>query len=232
MKRLFTLLLLVFAAACGSNSSTPTTPTPPTAPTPTRVISVAGDLNFGQVTVGDSQTRFITIGNSGTAALTITGLTGPCGSSFSVSWTGGAISAGASQTVSLRFAPTGAQNCTGVLTVNGDQTSGSNTIAIVANAVAGYSRNLTGRWRGTIGADSIITLTQTGSTLSGAFDAIDRKGTVSGSVSNTGQVVLTVTIPGFQPFTLNGQADDAGNAISGQVNGSGFQNSAFTLRRI
>ena len=232
MTRLLMVLLVLSAGACGGNSSSPTASTPPTAPTPTRVINVTGDLNFGQVTVGDGQTRFLAIGNSGTGTLTITGITGPCGSFFSVSWASGTISAGASQTVSVRFAPTGAQNCTGVLTVNGDQTSGSNTIAVVANSVAGYSRDLTGRWRGTIGADTIITLTETGSTLAGTFDAIDMKGTVSGSVSNTGLVTLTVTVPNFQPFTLNGQADDAGNTISGQVNGSGFQNTPFTLRRI
>jgi len=68
--------------------------------------------------------------------------------------------------------------------------------------------------------------------LSGTFDSISLKGSVSGSVSNTGQVALTVTVQGFQSFTLNGQADDAGNTISGQVNGSGFQNDPFTLRRI
>jgi ASPM-SPD-2-Hydin domain-containing protein len=172
------------------------------------------------------------LSNSGTGMLTVTGMTGPCGSSFSVNWTSGTISAGASQAVSFRFAPTSAQNCTGVVTVNGDQTSGTNTIAMVANAVAGFSRDLTGRWRGAVGADTIITLTQTASSLSGTFDSVSLKGTVSGSVSNTGQVTLTVTVPGFQPFTLTGQADAAGNTISGQVNGSGFQNEAFTLRRL
>jgi hypothetical protein len=68
--------------------------------------------------------------------------------------------------------------------------------------------------------------------LSGEFDSINLKGTISGSVSNTGQVTMTVTVPGYQPFTLTGQADDAGNTISGQVNGSGFQNAPFTLKRI
>ena len=149
-----------------------------------------------------------------------------------MSWASGTISAGASQSVSIRFAPTAAQSCTGVVTVNGDQTAGTNTIAVIASSVAGYSRDLTGRWRGTVGADTIITLTQSASTLSGTFDSISLKGSVSGSVSNTGQVALTVTVQGFQSFTLNGQADDAGNTISGQVNGSGFQNDPFTLRRI
>ena len=103
---------------------------------------------------------------------------------------------------------------------------------MIATGVAGYSRDLTGRWRGAVGADTIVTLTQTGSTLSGTFDSISLKGAISGTLSNTGQVTLTVTVPGFQSFTLNGQADDTGNSISGQVNGSGFQNASFTLKRI
>ena len=81
-------------------------------------------------------------------------------------------------------------------------------------------------------SDTIITLTQTGSSLSGTFDSINLKGSVSGSVSNKGAVTMTVTVPNFQPFTLTGQADDAGNSISGQVNGSGFQNTPFTVNRI
>jgi hypothetical protein len=116
--------------------------------------------------------------------------------------------------------------------VNGDHTSGTNTIGVTASAVAGYSKNLTGRWRGTVGADTIVTLTQTGSALSGTFDSISLKGSVSGSLGSRGEVTLTVTVPGFQSFTLTGQADDAGNTIAGQVNGSGFQNAPFTLKRI
>jgi len=228
------LAIALFCAGCGgsSNSSTPTSPTTSTPVTSTRVINVTGDLNFGQLTVGDAQTKVMTIANNGTGPLTVTGLSGPCGGSFTVSWASGTISAGSSQSVSVRFAPTAAQSCTGVVTVNGDQTSGTNTIAVIASAVAGYSRDLTGRWRGAVGADTIVTLTQNASTLSGTFDSISLKGAVSGSVSNTGQVTLTVTVPGFQSFTLSGQADDTGNTISGQVNGSGFQNVAFTLKRI
>src|SRR5437868_6324733 len=144
MRRLLAVLVLLSAVSCGgsnssNNNSLPTVPTPQ----PTRVINVTGDLNFGQVTVGDAQTRFITIANSGTGTLSVTGITGPCGGFFTVSWTGGTISAGSSQTVSMRFAPTAVQNCTGVVTVNGDQTTGTNTIAVIANVSTGYSRNLT-----------------------------------------------------------------------------------------
>jgi hypothetical protein len=232
MRRLLGVFLVLSAVACSNCSNNGAPPTAPTPPAPTRVINVTGDLNFGQLTVGDVQIKTMTIANSGTGTLTVSGMTGPCGSSFAVSWASGTISAGASQTVSIRYAPTAAQNCTGVVTINGDQTAGTNTLAVNASAVAGYSHDLTGRWRGIVGADTIITLTQTGSSLSGTFDSINLKGSVSGSVSNKGVVTMTVTVPNFQPFTLTGQADDAGNSISGQVNGSGFQNTPFTVNRI
>jgi hypothetical protein len=83
MKRLLTILLVLSTAACGSGNSNngaptaPTVPTVPTVPTSSRIINVSGDLNFGQVTVGDAQTRFMTIANSGTSTLTISGITGP-----------------------------------------------------------------------------------------------------------------------------------------------------------
>ena len=139
MKRLLIVLYVLSAVACGSDSSSNSSVT--TGPTPaqtTRVITVTGDLNFGQVTVGAAQIKVMTIGNNGTGTLTITGITGPCGSSFSASWVSGTISAAGSQAVSVRFAPTAAQSCTGVVTVNGDQTSGTNTIAVVATAVDGF----------------------------------------------------------------------------------------------
>ncbi len=236
MQRALALVLLsLTVCSCGGGSNSPISPTTPapTTPTPTRIIGVGGNLNFGDVTVGDVRTDgSLVITNSGNAVLTVTGISGPCAGAFTASWTSGTISPGASQTVSVRFAPTTAGNCSGVISIVGDQTGGTNTIAVAANAVAGYSRNLTGRWRGTVGADTIVTLTQSASTLSGSFDSISLKGAVAGSLSNTGQVTLTVTVPGFQSFTLTGQADDAGNTISGQVNGSGFQNDPFTLRRL
>jgi hypothetical protein len=90
---------------------------------------------------------------------------------------------------------------------------------------------LTGTWRGTLVTDTVVLLTHSGTSLTGEYNAIDKKGTISGSVGNTGQVNFTVTVSGFQPFTFSGTADAAGNTISGQVNGSGFNNEAWTLRR-
>jgi hypothetical protein len=133
MKRtLVTLALGLCAAACGGKSSTaPTAPTPP--PTPTRIISVAGTMTFGEVNFGSFADRTLTVSNTGNATLTFTSLTcsGGTGSAgFTANPTTGTIAAGASQNINVRFTPTIAQFYSCVLSVVGDQTGGNNAINI------------------------------------------------------------------------------------------------------
>jgi hypothetical protein len=68
------------------------------------------------------------ISNSGTGALTVSSIAGPSG--YTLTWTSGTIGAGGSQDVTVRFVPTATQIYTGTLTVNGDQTGGTNTIFV------------------------------------------------------------------------------------------------------
>jgi hypothetical protein len=121
-------------AACGGGSSNNGTPTTPT-PTATRIIEITGDLSFGDLLIGTSADRQIAIRNKGTAMMTVSSMNAPCTSFFAASWTNGQISAGGSQNVNIRFAPTAAQSCVGELTVNADHTSGQNTIPINARGV-------------------------------------------------------------------------------------------------
>jgi uncharacterized membrane protein len=104
-----------------------------TAP-PTRIISLTGNLAFGSVQVGATTTAQLTITNSGNATLTVTGMTGPSG--YAASWTSGTIAPGASQYVTVTFAPTAAQTYNGVLTVVANHTSGTNTIGISGTGVS------------------------------------------------------------------------------------------------
>jgi hypothetical protein len=126
---LATLVLCVSVSACGDKS--PTAPTPPS--TPTRVMVLEANLGFGNVEIGSSVTRELRIINTGTEALTVTGMNSPgagAGGVFVASWTNGSIAPGTSQISVIRFTPTAAQTYGGTLTVNGNQTSGTNTIAI------------------------------------------------------------------------------------------------------
>jgi hypothetical protein len=134
MRRAFALLLFVIVgSACSKSNSGPTSPDT----TPTRVISIAGDLNFGNVSLIQAKNAGFTIANVGNSVLTVTSFTGPCANTgfFKFTWTAGTIEAGAAQPVIVTFAPKGPITCTGPVTVHGDQTSGGDTIALTAVGV-------------------------------------------------------------------------------------------------
>jgi alpha-tubulin suppressor-like RCC1 family protein len=94
---------------------------PPSGP----VITLSGDLAFGQLTAGQSATRTLTIGNTGNAALTVMTIDYPPG--FSGNWLGGTIAAGASKAVTVTFSPFIEQSYDGTVTVFSDAVSGTNT---------------------------------------------------------------------------------------------------------
>src|SRR4051812_42428655 len=116
--------------SCTSHTTTSPSSTPPTATT--RTMTLNGNLAFGNVSVGSSATSTLTIGNSGTSTLSVSeiAVAAELRSVYSFNWTSGTIAAGASQQVSIHFAPTSAQVYSGTLTVSGDHTSGTNPIPI------------------------------------------------------------------------------------------------------
>jgi len=129
---LATVVLGVCVSACGGSSSSPSTPTPASTPS-TRVIGLSGNLAFGNVVIGQEASLTLTITNTGNSTLTVTRMTASTGSDiYSISWASGTISPGGSQRVTVFAAPTAAITYNGTLTVNGDQTSGANTISISA----------------------------------------------------------------------------------------------------
>jgi hypothetical protein len=93
----------------------------------TSVISLAGDLAFGDVTAGSSSNRTLLISNAGNLPLTIGSISYPNGFSGDSS---GTIPAGGSTNVVVRFSPSVAGSYTGSLTVNSDATSGVNTRSV------------------------------------------------------------------------------------------------------
>jgi len=134
MKRFLIIAGVLLVSACGSDSN----PTPQPSTTQTKIIGLVGNLAFGSVAVGSrSAPALLTISNSGTSTLTVTGMLVP-GGAYTANWTSGTIPPGGSQPVSIVFAPTAAGSFTGSLIVNGDQTSGTNSIAI--SGVAAVAR--------------------------------------------------------------------------------------------
>lgn len=216
--RLFPLLLLPVAIACGGGgSSSPTSPSP-TPSTPTRIVGVSGNLSFGDVPVGSSRDASFTITNTGTTTLTVSGMSvsGGLASHITASWTSGTIAAGGSQTVSVRFQPTATGSYSGTITVNGDHTGGTNTIAVSGNAVG---PTFQGTWSGRYivercdGTGSLqdylcssrgffppgtdlpisMSLNQNGSSISGSFSIGQVTGAATGTVNASGVLVLQGT---------------------------------------
>jgi hypothetical protein len=221
--RVLCVALLPFLFACsGKDSSSPTGPSSTPGPsTPTRVIAVSGNLAFGDVPVGSQRDLSFAIANSGTAAPTVTGTTisGGLAAHTLFSFTNGTIAAGTTQTVSVRFQPTSAGSYSGTVTVNGDQTSGANTIAISGNATGASAQ---GTWLGSYivercdgtgsnqdyfcsqrgafppGASLPISLrlTQVGSSVTGTIAFGQVTGSVNGTVTGAGILVLQGTAVG------------------------------------
>lgn len=97
------------------------------------IIRLPGAQAFGNVYTGDVQTVNVTIWNDGDCAMTVTGIeySDNC---FSGSFTGKVL-AGSSAQFSVSFAPVLVQDYNGIITVQGDQTGGTNTIVCTGAGV-------------------------------------------------------------------------------------------------
>jgi hypothetical protein len=101
------------------------------------------------------------------------------------------------------------------------------------------ARSLTGVWRGSWQGAPIqgrfvfqtnITLTQNGENLSGSYTDQLQTGTLTGSIGTTSsRVTFTVAIPMNLMFA--GDADAAGNTLTGVASGIGFSDRPWTLTR-
>jgi hypothetical protein len=130
-------LVLSACGGGGGGSSSPTSPSPAPTVAATRIIAISGSLAFGDVVVGSSREATITISNTGTAALSFTGITATGGltTHSTASPKSGSIAPGGSQSVLFRFTPASAGSFSGTVTITSDHTSGTNTIAISGTGV-------------------------------------------------------------------------------------------------
>jgi hypothetical protein len=140
--------LCLSLVACQSGAS-PTTPTSTPTTGGTRIISLEGDLDFGDIEVRTIAEKTIRIVNRGTGTMTVAGFTGPrggglcqnpadievCGA-ISVSWTGGDITPSQWQDVTVRFNSAHGDSVNGLVTVNANATSGTTAIPISARSVS------------------------------------------------------------------------------------------------
>ncbi len=101
--------------------------------TPTRIITVSGNLVFGELILPETATRSFTIENGGNQALQINSITYPEGYSGSANNT--TIAAGSSLTVQVTFAPTQAKEYNGTIVITSNATSGNGSINVAGSAV-------------------------------------------------------------------------------------------------
>jgi hypothetical protein len=129
-QRLAAALVALCCAACGPEA-TPVAPTPPDSAT--RIISVAGELDFGAVVVGSQSDRSVTVANDGNANLSVSGITFPCAGSIAIVGSQAfAIPSGSALNVTFRFSPLTVDVCNGAAVFASDATSGSGSAQLTA----------------------------------------------------------------------------------------------------
>ena len=103
-----------------------------------KVISITGDLSFGEVTVGQTSTKTLIIRNLGNSELSVSNISLPA--DFSADQMSFTVSSGQNQHVKITFSPQTNQVYSGIITLTSDATSGSNTIATNGLGVVATSR--------------------------------------------------------------------------------------------
>ncbi|TVR02246.1 MAG: DUF1566 domain-containing protein [Desulfovibrionales bacterium] len=89
-------------------------------------VHLAGDLHFGNVDVGNSSTRTLTLSNLDSVPITIDAISYPEG--FSGDWHGGSIAPGTSQAVSVTFQPTALKKYSGEIHISSNAVAGANPL--------------------------------------------------------------------------------------------------------
>lgn len=192
-------------------------------PTPTRIITLSGDMTFGNVAISLQLISNLTVSNNGNSPLTVTALTLPSGFSYA---NVGVVPAGGSINIPIAFSPTAAQPYSGNITVASDKTSGTNTYAASGTGftATGTTRliSVTGNMAFgsvVVGSNLAQTLTITNSgnsalSVTGITMPSGFSGNWSGSIASGGSQAVTVT------FTPSSAANYSGN-ISIQSNATG-----------
>jgi hypothetical protein len=94
-----------------------------------RVINLAGDLDFGEVIIGEQGTRELTVSNTGTALIKIDEILFPEG------YTIDSQENGNTTIVTITFTPTEPKEYKGIIEVKSDATSGLNTVGISGTGI-------------------------------------------------------------------------------------------------
>jgi uncharacterized delta-60 repeat protein len=183
------------------------------------IISLSGNLSFGNIIVGASTNRVLTLNNLGIVPLTVSGIICPAG--FSCAWSG-TIASGSSVAVTVTFAPTTTNVYNGTLTVDSDATSGTSTSPITGTGVArviSLSGNLS-FGNVVVGGSKIrlLTISNLGNlplTVSGISYPSGFTGDWSGTIAGAGCTNVTVIFTPTATNVYNGYLVVNSDATSG-----------------
>ncbi len=135
------VLACLALGACGGSPAAPSSKSRQSSPT--RIIALTGNLAFGNVELGRIVTAPLTITNDGNAPLTISGLalnvsgfSSPSAAGFTASMHD-TIPAGESRTATITFEPKALRSYQGLLTVDADQTGGTNSVEFSGAGIPG-----------------------------------------------------------------------------------------------
>ena len=159
------------------------------------------------------------------------GAADPDGDALTYDWDIGDGSTGTGSTATHGYGAAGTFNVT--LTVGDGKKSASTSTSVTI-------KTATARWVGTYvipgfgTCSTTVNLTQAFSSLTGNYvDCLTGAltGGISGSIDTAGLVTMTITVPGFAPFTFRGNPSADVNTLTGVINGSGFVNTAWVMTR-
>ena len=189
------------------------------------IISLTGNLNFGEVTLGESKTRTLTISNTGDESFEVTNIV--LSNGFSVDWASGTIAGGSTKEVEVTFQPTSEQEYSGKLEVVSDAEEGEGEVSVsgigvgTKTSVISLSGNLA-FGQVTIGESKTRTLTisnqgdksfdVTSINLPNGFSTDWSSGTIAGG--NSKEVEITFEPTSEQEYS--GRIEVASNAESGE----------------
>ena len=211
----------------------------------TRTIRLGGDLTFGNVTVGQTNTRTLTIYNDGNASLSVTSISYPSG--FSGNWSSGQISPGSYQNVTVTFAPTAATSYGGTVTVNSDKTGGTNTTTCSGTGLSAPTRVIrlggdlafggvtvgqTATRTLTIYNDGTATLTVSGISYPSGFSGNWSGGSINAGSSRNVTVTFAPSAASGYGGTISVSSDRTGGTSTISCSGTGVALNCLALSTV
>lgn len=208
--------------------------TPGARPKATPVMTLNGNLSFGDSPVGNAKSATLAVKNTGFATLNIGSITFPAG--FRGDWNSGALAPNVSSNLVVTFFPGSPGTYSGNITFSSDAASGQSAIAasgvgvspgtlqfVSTNFSVGESNCLVTltvtRTSGVLGAVSVAFATTNGTAIAGA-DYVSTNGILTWADGDTGSKTLSVAIlddtetEGDESFTVQ-LANPGGGALLG-----------------